>query len=393
MSLRPRAAALAIVFLALAVAPVRSAEPYTLSAILSLTGSAAFLGQDQAAGYRLVEQIVNAAGGIEGTPVHFAIADDQSSPQVAAQLASDLRARRVPVILGATLVASCRVIEAQVEDGGPFDYCLSNGLQPKAGSYVFSINFSTADSIVAMIRYFRGRGWNRIATIVSTDATGQDAETNIEAALKTPYGDGLELVAQEHFNAADISVAAQMARIKAANPQVVIAWATGSPLGTLLRGLRDAGIAAPVGTSAGNMVYSEMKQFDAILPADLYFSAPAPLATGARLDRRVGANVAAFKAALAAAGIAPQLGHVFAWDSAFNTIAALKKLGVGATAAQIHDFLSRQRALAGAAGTYDFVDIPQRGLGLTSVYVARWDKARAAWTAASAAGGAPISPR
>jgi branched-chain amino acid transport system substrate-binding protein len=371
----------------LGAVPVRGAEPYTINAIVSLTGSAAFLGQDDAAGYRLIEQIVNAKGGIDGTPVHFAIADDQSSPQVAAQLASDLVSKHVPIILGATLVAPCRVIAAQVEENGPFNYCLSNGFQPKAGSYVFSINFSTADSIVAMLRYFKERGWTRVATIVSTDATGQDAEANIAAGLKTPYASGLQLVDQEHFNATDISVGAQMARIKAATPNVVIAWATGSPLGTLLRGLRDAAIALPVGTSAGNMVYSEMKQFDAILPAEIYFSAPAPLATGARTDRRVATQIDTFKAALAAAGVRPQLGHVFAWDSAFNTIAALKKLGIGASAAQIRDFFAHQKALPGAAGAYDFVDIPQRGLGLSSVYVARWDNARSTWVAASGPGG------
>lgn len=383
MRIRLHAIGLAFALTVLGAVPVRSAEPYTINAIISLTGSAAFLGQDDAAGYRLVEQIVNAKGGINGTPIRFAIADDQSNPQVAAQLASDLSSKHVPIILGATLVAPCRVIAALVEENGPFNYCLSNGFQPKADSYVFSINFSTADSIVAMLRYFKQRGWTRIATIVSTDATGQDAEVNIAAALKTPYASGLQLVAQEHFNSTDISVGAQMARIKAADPRVVIAWATGSPLGTLLRGLRDAGITLPVGTSAGNMVYSEMQQFDAILPAELYFSAPAPLATGARTDRRVAVQIDAFKSALASAGVRPQLGHVFAWDSAFNTIAALKKLGIGASAAQIRDFLAHQKALPGAAGIYDFADIPQRGLGLSSVYVARWDKARSTWVAAS----------
>ena len=134
--------------------PARSAAPYTINAILSLTGSGAFLGQDQATGYTLVEQVVNSSGGINGTPIHFSITADQSSPQVAAQLASQLIAQHVQVILGSTLVAPCRVIAALVEDNGPYNYCLSNGFQPKTGSYVFSINFSTIDSVGAMIRYF-----------------------------------------------------------------------------------------------------------------------------------------------------------------------------------------------------------------------------------------------
>jgi branched-chain amino acid transport system substrate-binding protein len=331
-----RIAAFIVALSCCAGVPVRSAEPYTLNAILSLTGSGAFLGGDQAAGFHLAESAVNASGGIAGTPIHFAIADDQSSPQVAAQLTADLVARKVPVILGTSLVAPCRVIAALVEQNGPFNYCLSNGFQPKRGSYVFSSSFSTIDSLAAMVRYFKARGWTRLAYIVSTDATGQDAEANINTAVAAPTSSGVQIVAREHFNPTDISVGAQMARIKAVDPQVVVAWATGTPLGTLLRGLQNAGLQVPVGTSAGNMVYSEMKQFDALLPTEMYFSTTATIAAGARFDPRISSQLNAFRSALAAAGIQAQQGHVFAWDSAFITIAALKKLGLGATAAQIH---------------------------------------------------------
>jgi branched-chain amino acid transport system substrate-binding protein len=379
------------VLMVLCSVPARSAEPYTINAILSLTGSGAFLGQDQAAGYTLVEQVVNSSGGINGTPIHFSITDDQSSPQVAAQLASQLIAQHVQVILGSTLVAPCRVIAALVEDNGPFNYCLSNGFQPKTGSYVFSINFSTIDSVGAMIRYFKGRGWTRLAYIVSTDATGQDAETNINAALSTAAGTGVQVVAREHFNVTDINVAAQMSRIKAADPNVIITWATGSPLGTLLRGVRDAGIDLPLGTSAGNLTYAEMKQFDSIMPPELYFSAPGPMADGAHIDKHVAPAMTAFKGALTKAGIVAQQGYVFTWDSAFAIIGALKKLGLGASAAQIRAYLASQHALPGASGIYDFADHPQRGLTISSVYVVRWDKGRNTWVAASEPGGGPLA--
>jgi branched-chain amino acid transport system substrate-binding protein len=374
----------------LAIAPARSAEPFTINAVLSLTGSGAFLGQAQAEGYRMVEAAVNQAGGMDGMPIRIAIADDQSSPQVAGQLAADFVARKVSVILGGTLVAPCRVIAAQVEQTGPFFYCISNGFQPKRGGYVNSINFSTIDSIAAMLRYFKGRGWNRIAYIVSTDATGQDAETNINTALATHGASGIQIVAREHFNPTDISVTAQMTRIKATNPQAIIAWATGSPLGTLLRGLQDTALNMPVGTSAGNMVYSEMKQYDALMPENLYFTSSLPLATGARYDKGVAPSLAAFKKAVAQAGVPMQQGHAFAWDSAFNTLAALKKYGLNATAEQIRDFIAQQSALPGACGIYNFVERPQRGLGIENAYVARWDKGRSAWIAVSDAGGAPL---
>jgi ABC-type branched-subunit amino acid transport system substrate-binding protein len=126
------------------------------------------------------------------------------------------------------------------------------------------------------------------------------------------------------------------------------------------------------------------------MPAELYFSAPGPMAEGAHLDKRVAPAMAAFKAALAKAGVPAQQGYVFAWDSAFATIGALKKLGLNATAAQIRAYLAQQRALTGASGIYDFADHPQRGLTISSVYVVRWDKAKNTWVAASEPGGAPL---
>ena len=62
-----RIAAFIVALSCCAGVPVRSAEPYTLNAILSLTGSGAFLGGDQAAGFHLAESAVNASGGIAGT--------------------------------------------------------------------------------------------------------------------------------------------------------------------------------------------------------------------------------------------------------------------------------------------------------------------------------------
>jgi ABC-type branched-subunit amino acid transport system substrate-binding protein len=99
----------------------------------------------------------------------------------------------------------------------------------------------------------------------------------------------------------------------------------------------------------------------------------------------------AFKGALTKAGIVAQQGYVFAWDSAFAIIGALKKLGLGASAAQIRAYLASQHALPGASGIYDFADHPQRGLTISSVYVVRWDKGRNTWVAASEPGGGPLA--
>src|SRR5579863_4158593 len=108
---------LATLILGVAIVPLasRAAEPFEINVILSTTGYAAFLGRFQVQGLGMAESTINAAGGIAGRPVKFVINDDQSSPQVAVQLASALLAKGVTAILGPALVSSCQAIQPLVK--------------------------------------------------------------------------------------------------------------------------------------------------------------------------------------------------------------------------------------------------------------------------------------
>jgi branched-chain amino acid transport system substrate-binding protein len=54
-------------------------------------------------------------------------------------------------------------------------------------------------------------------------------------------------------------------------------------------------------------------------------------------------------------------------------VSALRKLGSDATAAQVHDYMENLRGWIGINGAYDFVAVPQRGLGLGFVVITRWN--------------------
>jgi len=62
-----------------------------------------------------------------------------------------------------------------------------------------------------------------------------------------------------------------MTRIKAAAPDVLITWSTGTPFGTLLHGINDVGIDVPVSSTNANQTYAQMKAYAAFLPKELYF--------------------------------------------------------------------------------------------------------------------------
>ena len=310
-------AALAAALLALA-APAAAAPaagtPYEISVILPTTGSGAFLGTHEIAALGVLEKITNAHGGINGAPLKFVYQDDQTAPVVAVQLTNAAIAKHAPMVIGSALAATCTAMAAITEKNGPVQYCLSPILRGAPGSYAFSASAGSADIAAVIARYYKANGWTKIALITSTDASGSDFEKQFDLALAAPENRSLTLVDREHFGGADLSVSAQMARIKAAAPQALVTFATGTPLGTLLHGYHDAGLDIPVTASGGNMIYEQMAQYAAFAPAKLYFAATRGIAPDANLRPGpiMDAQAAYFKA-FKAAGIRPDFATSLAW--------------------------------------------------------------------------------
>jgi branched-chain amino acid transport system substrate-binding protein len=363
-------------------------DPVEINAIVPMTGGAAFIGKGYSAAFTALETYVNKHGGIGGRPLKFIVQDDQSNPQVSVQLFSALIDKKVPVVLGAALVAECNAMKAMLKDG-PLLYCLTPAVHPDPGSYVFSADPSTNDQLAASIHYFRARGLNRIAIITSTDASGQDADTTIAGAMNLPMNRGVSEVAHEHFNVTDLSVQAQIERIKATNPQVLIAWTTGTPFATILRAVNDSGLQIPVYTNAGNLTYGQMAQYHDFLPKELYFPAVACVVPDGITDAATKAATNVYFQALRDTGVKPEYIESVAYDPALLVVTALRALGPNASGEKIRDYLNGITNFAGASGRYNFKTSPQRGLDISQMFVARWDGPQNNWVAVSKPGGDP----
>lgn len=366
-----------------------AADPFEITTFLPLTGGGAFQGKEQARTLLAVEEYVNKSGGIRGRPVSFVVHDTQSNAQVTVQLMNDAVAKNAAVVLGPSFTAECAAV-APIVKNGPVAYCLSPGFHPEPGTNVFSSGFSTVDLIAVMVRYMRDRGLKRVAIITSTDASGQDGERSIDAALAQPANKELAVVAREHFAPADLGVAAQIARIKAASPQAIVGWTTGAPFGTFLRNLRESGLDVPVLTTPGNQTYEQMTSYADFLPNELLFASGPFAAPDQISDRTMKASVQALYTGLEHQKARPGFPSQTDWDPALLLVAALRQLGTDATAVQIHDFIAGQRGWIGENGRYDFVAVPQRGLDGSSTIIVRWDTAKGTWVAASKIGGAPL---
>ncbi len=218
--------------------------PYVLDIILAETGPGAGLGSDEAVALGLEEKAINAAGGINGQPVHFAILDDQTNPQIAVQLTSQILQKHPLVVIGSSLVASCAAM-APLFVNGPVHFCLSEAFEPPPGSYSFGAGAPTDDLITPMFAFMRARGMTRFAAIDTTDASGQQGDRSIQKALALPENHNLKLVDLEHFGPTDLSATAQAQHVLASGAEAVFVGSAGTPTGTAVR----AGSPMPACTS------------------------------------------------------------------------------------------------------------------------------------------------
>lgn len=366
-------------------------KPFVLDAILGLTGTAAAIGADEAAGLTAYEKVVNRTGGLRGQPIHFEIVDDQSNAAVAVQLATAILAKHPIAVIGSSLVGPSQAM-APLFKNGPVLYAVTPLMYPDKGSYIFGAGAATRLNAAATMRYFRLKGLTKFGFITTNDASGQDYNRAIDSAAGLAENKTVTVVDRETFSVADLNIAAQIAHLKAANPQVIFAYVTGTPFGTVLQGLSDAGIDVPVITAGVNFNPVLLDRFKTYLPKSEMVVGVASFfnQNRARNDALKG-PIDEFYQALGAAGLKPTAAMAYTWDPARIIISGLRKLGPNATPEQLRDYIAGLHGFAGVSGVYDFSVGDQHGLTQDAQIVVRYDPAAPGGTkVVSQQGGAPL---
>jgi branched-chain amino acid transport system substrate-binding protein len=286
--------------------------------------------------------------------------------------------------MGPSLSAICSAIFPLVQQGSTVEWCYSPVVAPPPRGYAFMGAPAIEDVQPVILRYFYARGQRNVALITSTDATGQNFEQKFDIALNRLEFRSIKLVAREHFNPTDLSVAAQIARIKAAKPDVLITYTSGTPFGTVLRGIADAGLdSLPVYGSGANMNVDQLSQYTAFMPKELYLNAAQGVIQDPKAPGPVKARQTVFFNAMQKAGIHVEYSHSLTWDPTLAVVDALRTLGTDVAPAQLHEYLENLHGWAGIQGIYDFRKGDQRGLGENGAALFRWNPGRKDWDLAA----------
>lgn len=364
--------------------------PYELNGIFSGTGFGSFLGAPAGQTFKAIEGYVNATGGIHGRPIQMNVLDDQSNPQVAVQLVNGLIAKNVAVFIGPMITGSCNAV-LPLATHGPVAYCVSPFISPPAGSYMFVQGGSAQDAAAVALRYLKERGLRRVALLNATDATGQAEDRALDAAFAHPEFRSMQLVAHLHFAPTDVSVAAQMAQIKAASPQALISWNIGSAFGTVVHAVHEAGLdALPILAAGGNASAGQIKQLAGFMPTDMHFAVSPLWVDDARVPQAVKDQQAIFRRVMRAAGLPSDGAYASDWDITMVVIDALRHLPANPSAEQVRSYISRLDHFVGTNGIFDFRFGNQSGAGQTIFLFVHWDLPTNRFVSSSSPGGHPL---
>lgn len=192
---------------------------------------------------------INKSGGLDGRKIETIEGDNQSNPNTAATVSLDLIQQGASVLIGscdfdraapgATAAQSKNVLTISLCAGsakfGP------SGIGPLA----FTMGTSSGNESAAAAQFaFETKGWKSAYTIADTKYDFTNGWiTQFQAAFGTYAGANL---AKDTFQSGSLSGAAQVTRLKAASDRDVIVICAGEGNGTLLKAIRDAGIATPI---------------------------------------------------------------------------------------------------------------------------------------------------
>jgi branched-chain amino acid transport system substrate-binding protein len=328
-------------------------EPVRIGAIVSTTGGLASLGIAERDGILLAQKVVNAGGGINGRPLEVIVEDDSSNPDAAMSKINTLvHSEDVKAVVGPTGIAQTVAIGALTQ-AAKIPLLAFTGLGPPVeASRDCVLHLTPAQELNAraLLSYVRDNGGKR-AGVLHDSGYGQ-VIWGAMSKLGAEYG--VEFVQVEKFELSATDATAQAAKIKAAEPDMVIVL---SSQGTGFRNLRQVGVTQPIIAVHGTALYEVVRSMggaaDNIVHAEFLIAEdPQP-------------NQAEFvKAFEQEYGRLPKHFEAAGWDAVMAVVEALKTTGPEPAGGALCTTL--RKPYPGVFATYDFSAPDMGGLSLAS---------------------------
>ncbi len=244
-------------------------EPYTVGAVFSITGAASFLGEPERNTARMVEEWMNAAGGIQGHPLKVVIEDTKSDEgQAVLGVRKLLEKDRVIAIVGpstsgesmavvpimekaATPLISCAAALSIVTPKDELERILAAKtfeMPKKQNKWIFKTAQTDTSAVESIYDHMKKKGISRIAIITVTVGFGDLGRQELKRVAPA-YG--ISIVADERYGPKDSDMTAQLTKIKATDAQAVVNWSIGPPQVIVTKNWKQLDMKIPLYQSHG----------------------------------------------------------------------------------------------------------------------------------------------
>ena len=243
--------------------------PYLIGAVLSVTGGASFLGEPERNTVRMLEEWVNAAGGIQGRPLKVIVEDTKSEEgQAVLSVRKLLEKDKVVAIVGPsttgesmavvpimekaqTPLISCAAALSIVTPKEEMDRILSAKtfeMPKKQNKWIFKTPQTDTAAVEAIFDYMKKKGISKIAIISVTAGFGDFGRQELKRVAPS-YG--ISIVADERYGPKDADMTAQLTKIKGTDAQALVNWSVGPPQVIITKNWKQLDMKIPLYQSHG----------------------------------------------------------------------------------------------------------------------------------------------
>lgn len=350
----------------------KAPEVYKIGAIYSKTGPASPLGEPEWNATLLLEEQINANGGINGVPVKVILADDESKQEKAIEEMNRLiHDEKVSIILGTSTTGPSLAMKGlAMENQVPMisAAAATSIVEPvEESTWVFKTPHSDLHAVTKLYEHFKEVGIKKIATLTDSNAYGA---AGLEV-LKQHAGEyGIEIVTSESYNTTDADMSTQLTKINNSGAEALVVWGTNPGPAIIAKNMKELGMKMPHYSSHGvaNNTFIELAEGAAegvIIPTGkLLF--PSQIEES---DPQYEVIKNFYDAYQAKFGGEPTQFGSYGYDNMLLAVEALK--AVGGDRAAIRDYLENNiKNFVGATGTFNFSDKDHNGLQADSMVLA-----------------------
>ncbi len=225
-----------------------STDPILVGVYGPLSGDSAMVGQTLVEGVTLAAKEINEAGGIYGRQIELITEDDAQDPATAVSAVNKLiYSDNVEAIIG-TVNSSCTLASMEVSQnaGIPHVTPISSGAAVTLQGNPYIVRIQASDLLQAggIAEYaITQLGAKKIACLYQSDDYGTGA---MEVIVETLKSHGMELVANEAFDAKALDMTPQLLKVKEAGADALIIYTMYQQGALISTQARQMGIECPL---------------------------------------------------------------------------------------------------------------------------------------------------